>query len=406
MWLPLLLIMCFLATPLYAASWEFEPAIDVSKVHSANTYHHLQSAGRQHIALSGKYVAVAWEDNRDGVSRCYVALKPLAAKLFSSEYRISAAEEALDPVIVGLQGGYFAVVWESGNRVWGRMVGPHGLGKAVALSGQESMQANLGYDPVSGLRVAWSERDGQYFRVKVAHLKFDLKSTKLTVGPSVSVDNVPLHGDQFYPSMAALHGNALVVAWEDRRAGHTQIWTGYAADGRKFTPGVKINELQRLNNLGLGRGTGAMRIALSRVGKKGVAAIWSDKRDFLSGYDVYAAFGSAVSGQFEANQKVQDSFGDNIIQWHPAIAGNEAGQIAAVWDDDRDGTSDIWFAWPQGGGWSDNVAIPGASGAGVQVEPAIAMDKQGNVHVAWIDKIDLNAPSRVRYVMGRYARVP
>jgi len=41
----------------------------------------------------------------------------------------------------------------------------------------------------------------------------------------------------------------------------------------------------------------------------------------------------------------------------------------------------------------------------VQVEPAIAIDEQGNAHIAWVDKSELNAPSRVRYVMGRYAGV-
>lgn len=403
--LTLLLILSFLAAPLYASPWEFGAPINVSSVHGAKVFHHLQSAGRQHIAISGKQVAVVWEDNRDGVSRCYVALKSMSAKSFAIEYRISGVDEAFEPAIVGLQEGYFAVVWEADGKAWGRLVSPHGVGKPVALSSQESMQANLGYAQASGLHAVWSERDGQYLRVKVAKLAFDLKSASLKVSASSSVDNAPLQGDQSYPSMSVLSGNAMVVAWEDRREGHTLIMTGYAADGRTFDQSMQLNEAKSGSFQGLGRGTGAMRVAVSSAGQKGVVAIWSDKRDFLSGYDVYAAFGSAESGQFGANQKVEDSFGDNIVQWHPAIAGNKTGQVVAVWDDDRDGTSDIWLAWPQENGWSDNVAIPGASGAGVQVEPAIAMDEQGNVHIAWVDKSDLNAPSRVRYVMGRYAGV-
>lgn len=400
------LILFFLTSPLYASPWEFGQAINVSRVHGAKTFHHMPSAGRQHIATSGKYVAVVWEDNRDGVSRSYVALKSLSAQSFSTEYRISTEDEAFDPAIVRLRGGYFAVTWESTGKVWARLVGPHGIGKPVELSSQESKQASLGFGPASGLLATWSERDGQYFRIKVAKLNFDLKSEKLKVSISYNVDNMPQRGDQLYPSMAVLDGKALTVAWEDRREGHTLILYGHSADGMKFDQSMQLNEARTGNVQGLGRGTGAIRVAVSGMGKQGAVAIWSDKRDFLSGYDVYAAFASANGAQFGENQKVQDSFGDNIVQWHPAIAANEAGQVAAVWDDDRDGTSDIWLAWPLESEWSDNVAIPGASGPGVQVEPAIAMDAQGNVHVAWVDKSDLNAPSRVRYVMGRYARVP
>ena len=398
----LFLVFSFLVTPLYAAApWEFGKAVNVSQVHGANIYHHLESAGRQHIAISGKYVAVVWEDNRDGVSRCYVALKSIEANDFSPEYRISADTEAFEPVIVGLHDGYFAVAWESDGKIWMRLLGPNGVGKLIVMTNQESMQANLAYDRTSGLHAAWAERDGRYLRLKVAKLKFDVKAVRLNAGAAYSVDSEPLRGDQLYPSMVALNGKGLAIAWEDRREGHTLIFHSYSADGKRFSKSMQLNEAKTGGFQGLGRGTGVMRVVVSRAGKEGVGAVWSDKRDFLAGYDVYAAYGPAGSGPFGANQKVQDSFGDNIAQWHPAIGGNNAGQIAVVWDDDRDGTSDVWLSWPLENGWSDNMAIPGASGSGVQVEPAIAMDEQGNVHIAWVDKPELNAPSRVRYVMGR-----
>ena len=111
-----------------------------------------------------------------------------------------------------------------------------------------------------------------------------------------------------------------------------------------------------------------MRVVLSNAGPQGVAAVWADKRDFLAGYDVYAAFASGPRYKFGANEKVQDDFGNEIAQWHPAIAANRQGTVAAVWDDDRDGTPDIWLAWRTANGWSDNLAVPGASGPGVQSE--------------------------------------
>ena len=94
-----------------------------------------------------------------------------------------------------------------------------------------------------------------------------------------------------------------------------------------------------------------------------MVAVWLDKRDFLSGYDVYAAFSSDGGRSFGRNLKVQDGFGENIAQWHAAVAANNQGRVVAVWDDDRDGNSDIWLANWTGKGYSDNVAVPAASGA-------------------------------------------
>jgi len=61
----------------------------------------------------------------------------------------------------------------------------------------------------------------------------------------------------------------------------------------------------------------------------------------------------------------------------------------------------VWLSWRDKEGWSDDLAVPGASGPGVQSAPSIAMDEAGNLHLAWVEKADLNSPSRIRYVFGR-----
>ena len=76
----------------------------------------------------------------------------------------------------------------------------------------------------------------------------------------------------------------------------------------------------------LGRGSGAMRPAQAAFGPR-IAAVWLDKRDFLSGYDVYAALTEPGSLRFAKDAKAQDSFGDAIAQWHAAVAGNARGEL-------------------------------------------------------------------------------
>jgi hypothetical protein len=144
-----------------------------------------------------------------------------------------------------------------------------------------------------------------------------------------------------------------------------------------------------------------MRVALASHGRDEVVAVWADKRDFQSGYDVYGGFARGPALSFGPNEKVQDQFGDNVAQWHPAVAANASARVVAAWDDDRDGSPDVWLSWRGAEGWSDDLAVPGASGPGVQSDPSLALDDAGNLHMAWVEKADLNSPSRIRYLFGR-----
>ena len=142
-----------------------------------------------------------------------------------------------------------------------------------------------------------------------------------------------------------------------------------------------------------------MRPVLAAYGDA-LMAVWLDKRDFLSGYDVYGAISLDQGVQFGANVKVQDSFGDSIAQWHPALAGNRRGDLAIAWDDDRDGSSDIWLTWPQDKGYAENAAP--AAGPAAQTDPVLALDEAGNLHLAWLEK-DGAGNIRLMYNLGRPA---
>ena len=385
---------------LYASPWVFDQPLPVTALSAQNVFTHLESAGRKNIALSAGWVALVWEDNRDGVPRCYVALKGPAQAAFGKALQISGKEEAAEPAIVGMEGGRFAMAWEEAGHILVRSVQSTTLGAVTELGKTQAGQASLGFATGSGLYVVWSEAGKQFRKIKLAQLKLG-KAGLLHITASASVDS-SAKGDQAYPSIAVLAAKKVVVGWEDRRSGHTRIFSALSLDnGLTFLPASGLNEFKwRGKDFNYGSGTGAMRVALSASGPDGAVAVWADKRDFQSGYDVYAALASGMPLKFAANEKVQDEFGNNIAQWHPAVAANARGLIAAVWDDDRDGTPDVWLSWRNADGWADNLALPGAAGPGVQSDPSIALDEAGNLYVAWVEKADLNAPSSIRYVMG------
>lgn len=396
-----LLALVLLCGNAIAGPWEWSAPVTVAADPAGRAFVHLESAGRKSIAESAGWVAITWEDDRDGMARCYVALKAPGQADFGAAQQVSGVDEAFEPAIVGLAGGRFALAWEEGGRVRARVIDAKGPGETLLLSARESAQASLGYAAEAGLFAVWSEKAGNVWRVALARLT--PVGDGLKRGPASLVEPGKLEGDQSYPSIAPLGAGQLVVAWEDRRAGHTLIMDAVSRDGgAHFTAPTNVNEIVwRGQSAGVGRGTGVMRVALGRAGAHGVVAVWADKRDFLSGYDVYAAFAQGPRFKFGANEKVQDEFGNNIAQWHPAIAANIAGRVVVAWDDDRDGTPDVWLSWRDPQGWSDDLAVPGASGPGVQSDPSIAMDAAGNLYLAWVEKGDLNAPSRLRYAFGR-----
>ena len=78
-----------------AAPWTFDAPVQVSPDSKTGVFVHLESAGRKNIALSGGAIAVVWEDNRDDVSRCYVAVKAPGQSEFAASVQISGLEEAV-----------------------------------------------------------------------------------------------------------------------------------------------------------------------------------------------------------------------------------------------------------------------------------------------------------------------
>ena len=379
------------------AAWQFDAPIDV--VDGPPRFFHVESAGRKNIAISGEWVAVVYAEDEAGVSRCHLALKKRGSQGFQPPLRLSGDGECAEPTVQALGGGDFLLAWQEGERVWLRQLRGGRFAPAQLLAWAPAAQVSLGFHIDTGIFAAWSEHTGKAWRIRLAALDRHGRLRRSRFVDAVS------KGNQNYPSLAVLPKNRLVVAWEDRRAGHTRLYYAVSRDaGRHFSAALPLNESDWPGqNFGFGRGTGVMRVALSPWAQ-GVAAVWADKRDFRSGYDVYAAFALLPGLRFGKNEKVQDPFGDNIAQWHPAIATTGRGQVVVVWEDDRDGTPDIWLSWKTSEGWSDDLAVPGASGADVQSDPSVAFDEEGHLHLVWLSKPDLNAPARLRYVRGRQLR--
>lgn len=382
------LLLAVLAWPAYAA-WVWDAPLTVNSVQGAAIFPHLESANRQGIAVSGDTVGVVWEDNRDGSPQCYLATKPEADAAFRPDIRLSRSD-CYEPVVVALGAGRFVAAWEEAGKVHAQVV-PGGT--AVRLSDADAAQVTLAARG-EALYAAWAEQAGRFRRIVVARL--DLAGAALGVKSARPVEAKRPADEQGWPALAVAGDGSVTVAWEDRRSRHTVPMASRSRDGGKtFSPPFRLTDKASGSVDGLGAGSGAMRPTLTAWGRQGVAAVWLDKRDFLSGYDVYAALDMG-SRRFGKNLQVQDSFGDNMAQWHAQIVGDSGGRLVALWDDARDGTPDVWLANWDGAGFGDNQAVPAAAGPGAQSDPAARLDEAGYLHVVWLDR-DEKAGPRVRY---------
>jgi hypothetical protein len=389
-------VLCSVALPVWSgdatSTEQASPsqAIDVAGA-KAGLFHHLDASGRNSLAVSGDSVALVWEDNRGGAPGCFLAMKPHSAPAFE-EFSFGQGE-CFEPAVAAFDAGRFLLIWEDASGVNAALADAAGPGPAARLA-DSGGQGTLTVHARLGAFAAWSAPDGRWRRIWQAPLRIDGK--QLHVGAVSQADPTTAADDQTFPVLAA-SAQGVMLAWEDRRHGHTVIFGGPTRDAKSWSTPVRISGNPTGKQAGdLGRGTGAMRPALVTFGER-IAAAWLDKRDFLSGYDVYAALTEPGGLRFAKDTKAQDSFGDAIAQWHVAAAGNAQGELLIAWDDDRDGSPDIWLTRLTAAGFGENFTLPVASGPGAQSDPAIALDAAGNLHLAWIDR-DAAGMTRLRYL--------
>jgi hypothetical protein len=394
------LLLCLAPLWVHAEPWEFGQPVEVTSIHGKKIFHHLESSGRRNIAISADTVAIAWEDDRDGTPRVYLARKGRDKKEFSKEVKISGKGEAYEPSLVALTNNRFVLAWEEDTQIHLRVVTPTRLGPTIILGKGEAVQPSLTRHDQQ-LLLVYSQREARYGRIWMQRIAIDTDNLKIKQG--CAVDAEPAKDEQLYPTVVSVAGR-VIVAWEDRRPGHTIIMAAQNHDRNscRFDSPQRISEGIPGQNPAFGKGHGVSRVALAAYGAGKLLAVWADKRDFREGYDIYSAhYLSGKEKLFGPNIKVQDTFGGVAQQWHATVAGDASGRLVVGWDDNRDGNANIMLSWPEGEGWSDDFVVPGADGKGEQNHPSISLDREGNLHLAWIERSTIGGPTKVRYLFGK-----
>ena len=166
------------------------------------------------------------------------------------------------------------------------------------------------------------------------------------------------------------------LAWADRSSGTWEVYYARSTDG-----GVTFSEPIPIDTEATGVARGHPSLAVDSDGSVHIA--WEEIRS--KDWDIYYAR-SDDGETFSAPVRVDDSVTDTD-QARPALAVGRDGSVHLVWQDSRNGDWDIYYARStnRGASFEANMQVNDET-LSQQEDPVISVDSRGRVHVAWADK--------------------
>jgi len=331
---------------------------------------------------------VAWRDMREGpTGDLYVQRVSSAGTLAWAAGGVKvcgAVNEQANPVLVPDGFGGAVVIWEdyrSGVAIYAQRVRfdgqPMWAADGVRLSTNPSPQ----FEPVAcsdgtgGALVVWEQQSAGAYDVAAQWV--DIAGLRRWGATGVVVCGAT--NDQVNAQLAPDGIGGAVVAWEDYRAGEADIYAQrlstfgvplFAANG---TPVCTVAGDQHWPQLAPDAGNGAI-------------ITWQDER--MGEADIYAQRWSGANGARLWPVSGVSLCGSAGAQQFPTLTRDGQGGAIVVWEDMRNGSSDIFAQRIDEAGvrrWVNN-GLPVSSAVGSQYQPVVAPDEDSVAVLVWVDQ--------------------
>jgi len=179
------------------------------------------------------------------------------------------------------------------------------------------------------------------------------------------------------PAICADSSGNYIIVWDDRRNGYFDIYAQrYSNDGTALGSNFKVND-----DIG---STWRLNPSISADVKGNFIIVWRDTRNGNS--DIYAQRFASDGSALGSNFKVNNDIGSEG-QSNPSISVNSSGNYIIVWDDERNGYSDIYAQLysKDGTALESNFKVNDDQGSDRQNYPSISVDGSGNFFIVWQD---------------------
>jgi hypothetical protein len=165
------------------------------------------------------------------------------------------------------------------------------------------------------------------------------------------------------------------VIWNDHRV--SSGWSIYYAnstdEGQTFNTNVKVNDVD---------GSFRMRYPELAFGKHGeMIVVWYDERD--GNGNIYISRLEPGESSFSKNERVNDVPG-TVRHTTLSFVSDAYGRFHLVWEDNRDGNADIYYAFITPDGQVSTSSRVNIVTDGYQISPSISVDPDGNPHFVWL----------------------
>jgi hypothetical protein len=303
----------------------------------------------------------------------------------------TAVGAQLNPQLVADGAGGTIIVWEDnrsgvavqGTDLFAQRVNSAGVpqwaanGVPVVTAAGNQVSPRIIADGTGGAIIAWTDsRDG------LANADIYAQRLNGAGAPQWTANGVPVStapGVQFNVQLVTDGSGGAILAWTDTRSGSFDIFAQrvnsagtpqWTANGAPVSTGPDDQSGPQLVPDSSG----------------GAIIVWTDMRNIATlGVDVYAQrVDSTGAALWEANGVAVTG---NFNQSNPQIARDGNGGAIVVWEDDRNGFSDIFAQRLDGTGaqlW-DFGGVPVTTAVDNQSAPEIIPDGSGGVIVAWQD---------------------
>jgi hypothetical protein len=368
------------------------------------------------VAADAGRVYVVWQDSQDGFDSIVLGISDDRGQHFR-EKRVSAdgggAVHEMRPALAFNPGtGDLFVVWQeqcvglgdhcghiklarfdrNGEKIGGDV-------RVDSVTGQaEKWNPSVAVTKTGNPLVSWvDERDETPQGLKLEHIYFARgRNRGAQFFPEVRVDRGPpvtaaASLDNKWSPSIALWGHRIYIAWTDFRNYNWDIFLASSMSGRLFSPNIRIDDF-----VGLERLHDHPSVASDDRGVVHVA--WADRRAVDSDTNVMYARSTDGGHHVSPNQRIDSSEQSFDVdqdtpsnQWAPRLTTSGA-DVFVVWQDNRLGDNDIFWARSQNRGLTfntdervdDSGSIPSD-----QYRPDIAVDEHDAdgrvVYVVWED---------------------
>jgi hypothetical protein len=271
-------------------------------------------------------IHVVWSDNRDGNSEIYY--KKYDGVSWGPDTRLTGAYGASGHPAIAVYDGKVYVVWHDGrggnHQVYSKRYNGTAWEADYRISTNTdgwSQKASVVADEMGQIHVVWQGNIESGADLDIYYRKFDGSNW----GPDTTIVDDP--GLSFLPCIAAGPGDDLHVTWYDDRAGSYKIYYKHF-DGAAWESDTRVSYAPNMSRYA--------SVAADDSGKVHVA--WRVGTTVGDVEIYYSRYDGLVWGP-----TTRLTYSEVGVSSMPCLAVCPAGCLHLIWEDSRDGSSEIYY---------------------------------------------------------------